>query len=335
MLQRVHNPPNPWESTRIEWVGEPPPGKIEVFEEEAKSILSRNDSPDIPFRWSLNPYRGCLHGCAYCYARPSHQYLGFGAGTDFEQKIVVKVNAPRLLAREIRKLGEEELVFSGNTDCYQAFEARYRLTRSCLEVCTRAGVPVTVITKSALVQRDGDLLRRIEERAGAMLWFSIGFLDEDPGRGLEPGVPAPSARFAAMRRLKNMGVPVGIAISPVLPGLNDHRIPTLLERAVEAGAERAFLTLLRLPGPVEEVFSRRLRELVPDAAEALLARLRDQRGGVLDQRGFGKRMVGEGARWQAVRDLFELTCKRMGVPFEARPVGRRRGPRRRQGWLFE
>lgn len=335
MLRPLNNPPNPWSSTEVEWIGEPPPGRIEVFEEEARTVLSRNESPDIPFRWSLNPYRGCLHGCAYCYARPTHQYLGFGAGTDFEQKIVVKTNAPRLLAREVRKLGEDGLVFSGNTDCYQAFEARYGLTRACLEVCARAGVHVTVITKSALVQRDGDLLRRIEEGAGAMVWFSVGFLDEDPGRGLEPGVPAPSARFRAMRRLADLGVPVGISLSPILPGLNDHRIPALLERAVEAGAGRAFMTLLRLPGPVEEVFLGRLRELLPDAAEALQGRLRDQRGGALDQGGFGTRMVGKGPRWQATRDLFEMSCRRMGVLFGEGAMAERRGPRRRPGWLFE
>jgi DNA repair photolyase len=335
VLRRVQNPPNPWSSTRVEWVGELPPGKIEVFEEEAKSILSRNESPDIPFRWSVNPYRGCLHGCAYCYARPTHEYLGFGAGTDFEQKVVVKTNAPDLLAREIRRVGEEEIVFSGNTDCYQAFEARYRLTEACLKICARAGVPVTVITKSALVQRDGALLRRLEEGAGAMVWFSIGFLDEDPGRGLEPGVPLPSARFRAMRRLADMGVPVGISLSPILPGLNDHRIPVLLERAVEAGARQAFLTLLRLPGPVEVVFGDRLGELLPQAAEALLNRLRDQRMGVLDQKGFGERMVGSGARWRAVRDLFEMSCKKMGVLPGDRPLAKRRKRRPRPGWLFE
>ena len=334
MLRPVSNPPNPWSSTEVEWIGEPPEGRIEVFEEEARSILSRNESPDIPFRWSLNPYRGCLHGCAYCYARPTHEFLGFGAGTDFEQKIVVKTNAVALLGRELRKLGEDELVFSGNTDCYQAFEARYRLTRGCLEVCARGGVPVTVITKSALVQRDGELLAKIEERAGAMVWFSVGFLDEDPGRGLEPGVAAPSLRFRAMRRLADLGVPVGISLSPILPGLNDHRIPALLERAVEAGAGRAFMTLLRLPGPVEEVFRARLRELLPDGAEALLAGLRDQRGGELDQRGFGERMVGQGARWKATRDLFEMSCRRVGVLFGDGPMRERRR-RRPQGWLFE
>src|SRR5262245_46686355 len=189
----VSNPPNPWSSTHVEWLEEPPAAELEVFEEEAKSVLTENDSPDVGFRYGVNPYRGCFHACAYCYARPSHQYLGFGAGTDFDRRIVVKVNAPQVLARELARPSwrGELIAFSGNTDCYQPLEASYGLTRKCLEVCLERRNPVHVITKGALVRRDLDVLAQLERRAEVGVSITIPFLDETTARRIEPGAPSP------------------------------------------------------------------------------------------------------------------------------------------------
>ena len=190
--KRVSNPPNPWVSAHVEWLDEVPVAEVEVFEEEAKSVLAENKSPDLGFRWSVNPYRGCHHACAYCYARPSHQYLGFGAGTDFDRKIVVKVNAPAVLARELSrpKWKRELVVFSGNTDCYQPLDAHYGLTRGCLEACLAHGTPVGVITKGALVRRDVDVLAKLARGPGASAAITIPFANEDVARRIEPGAPS-------------------------------------------------------------------------------------------------------------------------------------------------
>ena len=209
----VDNPPNPWSSTHVEYLDEPPPARLEVFHDHARSILARNDSPDIPFRWSLNPYRGCMHACAYCYARPSHQHLGFGAGTDFDRKIVVKVNAPELLAEAFAKPSwqGELIAFSGNTDCYQPLEASYALTRACLEVCADYRNPVGVITKSALVRRDADVLARIARDSRARAMLSIPFARDEDALKIEPWAARVSRRFEALRALSDAGVPTGDA----------------------------------------------------------------------------------------------------------------------------
>lgn len=326
----------------VEWIGAPPPVDVQVFEEDAKTILAANDSPDVPFRYGVNPYRGCQHACAYCYARPGHEFLGFGAGTDFDAKIVVKRNAPELLERALTRRGwaREWIAFSGVTDPYQPLEASYALTRRCLEVCLRRENPVGLITKSALVRRDVDLLARLHARAGAMVHLSIPFLDEARARAMEPWAAAPRTRFETLRVLADAGVPVGISLSPLIPGLNDDEVPAILERAAAAGATSAFMILLRLPGAVRPVFEERLRAAFPDRASRVLNAIEDCRAGMdgVERASFGTRMSGRGARWDAVRALFDVTCRRLGLANHEQDPARDLAPgtprRPRQGELF-
>jgi len=315
MVRPVSNPPNPWESVHAEWLGEPPEAKLEIYEEHARSIVAENDSPDVGFRFSVNPYRGCFHACSYCYARPSHQYLGFGAGTDFERKIVVKVNAPQLLRRELarRSWKGEVIVFSGNTDCYQPLEASYGLTRGCLEACAEVANPVAVITKGALVRRDADLLARMARETPVSVTLSIAFADDGVSRRLEPGTSPPSQRFETLRILSEAGIRAGISIAPIIPGLNDSDTAELLERARQAGAQFAFQTLLRLPAEVLPVFEERLGEAFPGRARKVLHAIEDVRGGKRNESAFGKRMHGVGPRWDAIEALFEAQCRRLGL----------------------
>jgi DNA repair photolyase len=315
VMRRVDNPKNRFERTQLEWVEEAPHAGLEVHEERPKSILSENDSPDIGFRYSLNPYRGCYHACAYCYARPSHQYWGFGAGTDFERKITVKVNAPELLRQHFDRADwrGELIVMSGNTDCYQPLEAAHTLTRRCLEVCVEYQNPVSIITKNALVARDVDVLRRLRDVARVRVYISLPFADPAHARAIEPGASPPARRFAAMQALSDAGIETGIAIAPVIVGLNDGQLSELLERARQAGARHAFITALRLPGEVKTVFESRLREAFPGYANKVLSGIYQIRRGKLNESAFGERMQGHGPRWQVVQDLFELQCKRLGI----------------------
>ncbi|MEZ4391389.1 MAG: PA0069 family radical SAM protein [Polyangiales bacterium] len=337
MPRAVENPPNPWHGTHVEYLDAPPPARLEVFEDHARSILARNDSPDIPFRWSLNPYRGCMHACAYCYARPSHQHLGFGAGTDFDRKIVVKRDAPALLREAFAKRSwvGEAVMFSGNTDCYQPLEASYGLTRACLEVCAEHRNPVCVITKSALVRRDADVLAKLARESRARVIFSVPFARDEDALKIEPWAARVSRRFEAMRALSDAGVPVGVSVSPVIPGLNDHDIAEVLERAAAAGASSAFMIALRLPGEVREVFQARLAEAFPDRAARVMSQLVDIRRGRTDEARFGARMRGEGARWEIVRQLFHTTARRLGLdgPSEIEAPGAFKRPSA-QGELF-
>lgn len=311
----VENPPNPWASHFVDWLGEPPATTLHVYEERTTDILSENSSPDIPFRYSLNPYRGCQHACAYCYARPTHQYWDFGAGTDFDSRIVVKVDAPeRLRARFDRRTWEGDVVvFSGNTDCYQPLEASYGLTRACLEVCAAYRNPVGVITKSALVRRDLDVLGTLAREASAQVTVSIPFADKTMARAIEPGAPSPSVRFETIRQLADAGVEVGVAVAPVIPGLSDTQAVEVLERAADAGAVRAARILLRLPREVEAVFLARLEAGLPLRYDHVVSAIRDVRGGAMTEAAFGRRMSGQGARWEAFTQLFDLTCRRLGL----------------------
>lgn len=315
MPRPVSNPPNPWSSQHVEWLGPPPVAETVVYEERARSILSRNESPDVPFRWSANAYRGCAHACAYCYARPTHEYLDLGAGTDFETQLTVKTNAAELLAAELARptWRRETVCLSGNTDPYQPLEASYGLTRRMLAVCLARATPVTVISKGALVRRDVDLLARIHERVGAEVHVSIAFADPRVARALDPGAPTPATRFETIAVLADAGIPTGVAVSPIVPGLNESDVPTILERAAAAGATRAFSTLLRLPGSVEAVFEARLRAAFPDRADHVLSALIDARGGRLHDPRFGERMAGRGERWSIVRQLFEVHARRLGL----------------------
>lgn len=321
-VKKVSNPPVRYSSTVLEWLDEPPELALEVYEERAKSIITPNKSPDVSFSYSVNPYRGCFHGCAYCYARPTHQYIEFGAGTDFERRLVAKVNAPELLREAFMKQSwrGDTVVFSGITDCYQPLEASYELTRRCLEVCLEFRNPVAIITKGALVRRDLDLLLKLHEEASVEVFHSIAFDDDLLSKKIEPYAPRPSVRFRAMRELSEAGVPVSLALAPVIPALNDKDIPKLLARAKECGARSVFMTLLRLPQEVAGVFEERLREEFPDRAKKVMAQLRDMRGGKLNNSEFTERMKGEGPLWEAIQQLFELQVERLGFNVDSAEV---------------
>jgi DNA repair photolyase len=315
----VSNPPLRFQTLQRD-VGDgvdlpPAEAPLEPIEEQARSILSENDSPDVGFRWSVNPYRGCYHACAYCYARPTHAYLGLGSGTDFDRKIVVKVNAPELLAEAFAKPSwqGELIAFSGNTDCYQPLEAKYQLTRRLLEVCAAHRNPVGVITKNAMVGRDLDLLARLSRDAHCRVTISAAFRDDPTARSLEPGASPIGKRFEAMRALADAGIEVGVSLSPVIPGLNDDHLPELLERAKACGASYAFIVLLRLPLEVLPVFTERLREAQPLRAQKVENAIREMRLGKMNESAPGERMRGHGARWQAIEQLFRLHVKRLGL----------------------
>ena len=337
-VRRISNPPNPWTTTEVEWLEEPPPVAVEVYEEQAHSILAQNDSPDVPFRWSVNPYRGCQHACAYCYARPGHQWLGYGAGTDFDSKIVVKTNAEELLRQAFaRRSWKRELVaFSGVTDCYQPLEASYGITRACLEVCREFRNPVGIVTKSALVRRDVELLGRMAKHGWVEVLLSIPFADDEMARRIEPWASSPSVRFETLRRLSEAGIRTGILLAPIIPGLNEEQIPKILERAAGAGAQSASPILLRLAQEVRGVFEERLTATYPGRVAKVMHALQEMGGGRLSRSQFGARMRGAGPRWSLIEDLFRLHARRHGLQAVAEP-GLHRQPGRtseRQGLLF-
>jgi len=311
---RIWNPPNPYLSEHRELLGEPLPVALEVYEDHSRSVLSKNDSPDLGFRWSVNPYRGCFHACAYCYARRTHEYFGLGAGTDFERKIFVKRDAPLLLRRAFQRTSwaGELVVFSGVTDCYQPLEAAWRLTRGCLEVCREYRNPVAIVTKSLLIRRDIDVLAALRREASVHVSVSIPFLDEAVARVVEPGAPAIRRRFDTIRLLAEAGIPVGIGVAPIIPGLNDQDIAGLLREARRCGAQFAFRTLLRLPGSVREVFLHRIREQLPLKADRIEQRIRGVRGGALSDSRFGFRHEGSGSYWQVIDQAWQVWIRRLG-----------------------
>lgn len=314
LMQYIENPPNPWLTHTVEWIGEPPQTKLEVFEEtETRRIITHNDSPDVGFDYTVNCYRGCIHGCTYCFSRPTHEYLGYGAGTDFDRKIVVKVKAPELLRKEFMKPSwqGEEIVFSFTSDPYIPLEANYKLTRQCLEICAEFRNPIGVITKSALIRRDIDVLQELTRNARVGVFFTIPFTDREVARAVEPYAPLPDARFHAMSDLSDAGIMVGIGIAPVIPGLSSD-LPVLLKRAKEAGATLAFINMLRLPGSVAPYFEERLYETLPTKADRVLNRIRDARDGKLNSSQFGDRMRGKGEYWAAIEKLFRIHSERLG-----------------------
>lgn len=316
------DPANRFERTRVvaeaydgEEFDERPRLRTEFIKDTSKSIISENTSPDIPFRYSVNPYRGCEHGCAYCYARPTHEYLGYSAGLDFESKILVKEDAAKLLRSALMKPSwvGEPITLSGNTDCYQPAEREWRLTRACVEVLAEFGNPVSVITKNALVTRDLDLYAGLAAKGAAMVYVSLTSLDDELCRDLEPRTSRPAARLRALRELAEAGVPTGVAVAPVIPGLNDHEIPALLEAAADAGARFAAMTPLRLPLAVAPLFEEWLERFRPLRKDKVLANQRRVRGGHLNDARFGSRMRGEGATAETVRQLFKLHAKKLGL----------------------
>lgn len=310
--RQVRNPPNPWSSTDVEWL-EPPPVRLEVYEDASREILSRNESPDLAFRYSVNPYRGCVHACAYCYARPYHEYLGFGAGTDFDTRVVVKPRAPELLRAAFARPGwkGETIAFAGATDAWQPLEAAWRLTRRCLEVCVAHRNPVCIVTKGALLARDLDLLVALKRDARLSVSVSLPFLDEPLARRLEPGAPSPRRRLELLRRLADAGLEPGVLVAPVIPGLDDE-LPRVLAAAREAGAVSAGWQLLRLPGSVMAVFAERVREALPERADRILHLVRETRGGELNDDRFNRRFRGEGPYADAIAAAFRLHAARLG-----------------------
>ena len=285
------------------------------YRDRSRSVLAENNSPDIPFRFSLNPYRGCEHGCIYCYARPTHEYLSFSAGLDFERRIMIKPEAPELLRRAMMspQWQAQPIALSGNTDCYQPIERRLRLTRRCLEVFNEFRNPVSIVTKSTLVGRDVDLLGSLAARGAAEVMLSITTLDDELARRMEPRAAQPRLRLEALRTLSDAGIPAGVMVAPVIPGLNDEEVPRLIEAAAGAGARSAGWQLLRLPDPVDELFSAWLSEQFPERRERVLGRIRACRNGRLTDPCFGSRFRGEGVYAQQLEALFEISVRRCGL----------------------
>ncbi|RMF39024.1 MAG: PA0069 family radical SAM protein [Planctomycetota bacterium] len=306
-----------WEE---EWSGDPQdpgpeePRRIptEYLIDDSQTILSRNNSPDIPFEYSMNPYRGCAHGCAYCYARPTHEYLGLNAGLDFETKIIVKPNAPDLLRAALQKPSWkcQPIMMSGVTDCYQPAERQLRLTRGLLQVAHEFRQPVGIVTKNALVLRDLDLLAEMARDRLVRVGISLTTLDQALSRKLEPRTSSPAARLNAMRQLSDAGVEVIVMTAPVIPGLNDEEIPQLLAAAAEQGASYAGYVLLRLPLTVEPVFREWVERCVPDKAERILGRVASARDGKMNQSDFGTRMRGTGVWADHLAQTFRVFAAR-------------------------
>lgn len=281
----------------------------------SQSLITSNNSPDVPFRFSINPYRGCEHGCAYCYARPGHEMLGMNAGLDFETRILVKYEAPALLRAELGRKGwqGEQITMSGVTDCYQPAERSLKLTRGCLEVMVEARQAVGIITKNALVTRDLDLLAQLARERLVHVYLSITTLDDTLARKLEPRTATPQARLRAVRALADAGVPVGVMTAPVIPGLNDEEVPVLLDAAREAGAMSAGYVLLRLPFAVRPIFENWVTEHYPDKAERILARIRATRDGRMNDSTWGQRMRGVGQYAEQIEQTFKVFRKKLGL----------------------
>lgn len=292
-----------------------PRPRTEFLVDRTRSIIATNRSPDVPFDASVNPYRGCEHGCAYCFARPTHEYLGFSAGLDFETRILVKNDAPRLLAEALSRRSWEPrpLALSGVTDPYQPAEARLRLTRRCLEVLAEFRNPVAVITKNHLVTRDGDLLRDMAAWDGALVHVSIPTLDAGLAHVMEPRASTPTRRLDALRALSDAGVPTRVLAAPVIPGLTDHELPSILQAASDAGARSAGYVPLRLPYAVADLFEEWLGEHFSDRKAKVLKRIRTMRGGRRNDPDYGTRMRGEGVYADELSELFRIGCRRWGL----------------------
>ena len=298
--------------------GEPLRPRTQFLRDDSQSVISFNDSPDIPFRAGLNPYRGCEHGCAYCFARPYHEYLGFSAGLDFETKIVVKENAPELLRRELSKKSwqPQPIAMSAISDCYQPVERRLRLTRRCLAVLAEFRNPVGIITKNHLVTRDLDHLTELARHHAAHVCISLTTLDGTLAKTLEPRASPPTRRLAAIEELSAAGIPVIVLTAPIIPGLTDHEIPDLLAAAARAGARTAGYTIVRLPWAVAPLFTEWLERHAPGHRNKILSRIESMRGGKLYDARWGVRMKGEGIFAEQIKALFALAKRKAGFPGE-------------------
>lgn len=316
----TENPPNRFETLsyveeRDEIEAEDPLPRTEFLKDASRSIIATNQSPDIGFDKSINPYRGCEHGCVYCYARPTHETLGFSAGLDFEAKILVKENAPELLRAELSKRSwtPQTIAISGVTDPYQPIERHLKITRRCLEVLAEFRNPVMIVTKNRLVVRDADLLAELARHQAAAVFVSVTSLDGGLQRTMEPRTSPPALRLAAIETLASAGVPVGVMVAPVVPAVNEHEIPAILEAAARAGARHAGFVMLRLPFAVKDLFERWLGDHFPDRKEKVLNRIRSLRDGALNDPRFGSRLRGSGAYADEVRSLFQLACRKAGI----------------------
>ncbi len=287
----------------------------QFFKDHSTSVLTHNNSPDVGFDTSINPYRGCEHGCIYCYARPTHEYLGFSAGLDFESKIMVKADAPLLLRRELAspRWKPRVIAMSGVTDCYQPAEKRLRLTRGCLEVLAECRNPVTIITKNFLVTRDVDVLQELARHRAVSVNVSVTTLQSDLARVMEPRTSMPGQRLAAIETLARAGVPVGVMVAPVIPGLTDHEILSIIDQAAKAGAQFAGYTVVRLPFAVRELFENWLATHAPGKREKVLNRIRAVRDGKLNDSNFGSRMSGDGIFADQIAQTFAVACRKAGI----------------------
>jgi DNA repair photolyase len=296
-----------------------PAPRTQFLKDRSESIIARNDSPDVPFSASLNPYRGCEHGCIYCYARPTHEYLGFSVGLDFETRIMVKERAPDLLRRELssRKWSPQVIALSGVTDPYQPVERRLELTRGCLSVLSEYRNPVSVVTKNRLVTRDFDLLGRLAgQHQAASLMVSLSTLDTDLAHRLEPRTTVPRSRLEIIRAAVAAGIPTGVIVAPVIPGLTDHEIPTILKEAARAGAQFAGYVALRLPHGVGDLFVDWLDRHFPERKVKILNRVQAIHGGQLCDYEFGARMLGQGKAAEQMKQLFEVSRRKEGLDAE-------------------
>jgi DNA repair photolyase len=302
------------------WTPEEPeedgaPLATQVTIERARSILSHNDSPDVGFSTSINPYRGCEHGCIYCYARPSHAYLELSPGLDFETKIFAKTNAAELLRAELAKPGYQPspIALGSNTDCYQPVERKYRITRQILEVLAECEHPVTMVTKSALVERDLDILGPMAEKNLVRVFVSIGTLDRNLARKLEPRAASPQRRLDVLKSLKQHNIPCGVMVAALIPALNDKTMEHVLEAAAAAGAEEAAYVVMRLPNELKDLFKEWLAAHYPERAEHVISIVRQMRGGKDNDPRFGTRMSGVGNFADLMAKRFEIACRKYGL----------------------
>ncbi|GAB4172234.1 MAG: PA0069 family radical SAM protein [Terrimicrobiaceae bacterium] len=334
------NPANRFERLHIEPNPEDPPRDLrtEFLVDASLSIITTHDSPDLSFKASVNPYRGCEHGCPYCYARPYHEFLGLSAGLDFEQKILVKPRAAELLRTELasKKWVPQPVAMSGVTDCYQPVERRLELTRTCLKVLADFGNPVGVVTKNHLVTRDADILAGMASFSAASVHMTITTMDSSLARKLEPRASSPQHRLDAIAKLSSAGIPVGVLIAPVIPGLNEQEIPQILRAARSAGATRANYSILRLPHGVADIFLNWVTEHLPEARARIEGRIREVRDGQLNDSRFGSRMRGEGAAAERIRQMFRIFAAREGFRIDSFPLSTARftNPDDRQLRLF-
>jgi DNA repair photolyase len=315
-VKKIANPPNPFLSAQRELLEPADDAKLEIYEDTSRNVLTKNESPDLSFTWSVNPYRGCFHSCAYCYARRYHEYLDMGAGTDFESKLVIKPEAPALLKAAFMKRTwtGEMVMFSGVTDCYQPIEAVYKLTQGCVQVCRDFRNPTGLITKSFLITRDVELLAELNRVAFCTVAISIPFASDEMARKIEPQASTIERRFQALETLAKAGIPVGVSLAPTIPGLNENDMPSVLKRAKDCGARYAFHSLVRLSGSVLPVFEEKIKAaLPPERVDRILKRLRETRQGKMNDSRFGHRNHGEGTYWKSISDVFRLNQAKYGL----------------------